>query len=51
MGIVFYFNSYATATTLTLCSHSCLWYYCSKDYVTIIIVIVDASLINQDHMI
>jgi hypothetical protein len=26
LGIVLYFSSYAIATTLTLCSHSCLWY-------------------------
>jgi hypothetical protein len=26
LDIVLYFSSYAIATTLTLCSHSCLWY-------------------------
>jgi hypothetical protein len=51
MGIVLYFSSYAIATTLTLCSHSCLWYYCSKDHVIVIIAIVDASIVKQDHII
>jgi hypothetical protein len=51
LGIVLYFNRYAIATTITLCSHSCLWYYCSKDHVIDIIVIVYALLINQGHMI
>jgi hypothetical protein len=46
LGIVLYFSSYAIAITLTLRRHSCLWYYCSKDHVTIIIAIVDASLIK-----
>jgi hypothetical protein len=49
--IVLYFSSYAIATTLTLSSHSCIWYYCSKGHVIVVITIVYASLINQYHMI
>jgi hypothetical protein len=50
LDIVLYFCSYAMATTLTLCSHSCLWYYCSKDHVIDTIVIVDFWLVKQDHI-
>jgi hypothetical protein len=38
------------ATTLTLCSHSCLSYYYSKDHVIDTIVIVDFWLVKQDHI-